>query len=82
MAGDVLTLEGDRQEGTPLIEPVMRGGRRIVDPARLSDIRNYALRQISGLPEGLKSLTRSSPYPVAVSPALKGLKASIEKKLG
>jgi nicotinate phosphoribosyltransferase len=82
MAGDVLTLEGDRQEGTPLIEPVMRGGRRIGDPARLSDIRNYALRQISGLPEGLKSLTRSSPYPVAVSPALKGLKAAIEKKLG
>jgi nicotinate phosphoribosyltransferase len=82
MAGDILTLEGDRQEGTPLIEPVMRGGRRIGDPARLSDIRNYALRQISGLPEGLKSLTRSSPYPVAVSPALKGLKASIEKKLG
>jgi nicotinate phosphoribosyltransferase len=82
MAGDVLTLEGDRQEGTPLIEPVMRGGRRIGDPARLSDIRNYALRQISGLPEGLKSLTRSSPYPAAVSPALKGLKASIEKKLG
>jgi nicotinate phosphoribosyltransferase len=82
MAGDVLTLEGDRQEGTPLIEPVMRGGRRIGDPARLSDIRNYALRQISGLPEGLKSLTRSSPYPVAVSPALKGLKASIENKLG
>ncbi|HPC74042.1 MAG TPA: nicotinate phosphoribosyltransferase [Syntrophales bacterium] len=82
MTGDVLTLEGDPKEGTPLIRPVMRCGRRIEEPGRLADIRAYALRQISALPEGLKVLTRPPPYPVEVAPALKQLKTAVEKKSG
>ncbi len=81
MAGDVLTLEGDRRKGTPLIEPVMRGGRRTGGPLPLREIRERTLHQLSMLPEGLKTLARPSPYPVTISPALKRLRKSMEKKL-
>lgn len=82
MTGDVLTLEGDRQEGTPLIEPVMRGGRRTGGPLPLREIRERTLQQLSLLPEDLKTLARPSPYPVTISPELKRLRESMEKKLG
>jgi len=82
MVRDMLTLEGDRQDGVPLIKPFMRGGQRLERPARLKDIRDHALLEIAALPEYLKGLALTPPYPVDISPALRRLKAEIEKKLG
>jgi len=82
MVRDILTLEGDRQDGTPLIKPFMRGGRRIGRPEGLKDIRGHALRQIAALPGYLKALEHTPPYSVEISPGLEQLRAEVEKKLG
>jgi nicotinate phosphoribosyltransferase len=34
LAGDMVSLADDRVDGAPLLRPVMRGGRRLVDPPR------------------------------------------------
>jgi hypothetical protein len=36
MIGDTLTVEGDPTDGTPLLEPVMRHGKRIKAQLSLS----------------------------------------------
>jgi nicotinate phosphoribosyltransferase len=82
MVRDILTLEGDHQDGVPLLKPFMRGGQRLGGPERLKDIRDHALRQIAALPEYLRGLEHTPPYPVEISPALERLKAKVEKKLG
>ena len=82
MVRDILTLEGDRQDGEPLIRPFMRGGQRLGRPDNLKDIREHALRQVAALPRFLRVLDRTPPYPVEISPALERLKAAVEKKVG
>lgn len=76
---DVLTLEHDPQPGTPLIQPVMRGGKCLAPPEPLSQIRERAAREIASLPEELKGLAQASrPYEVQVSEALRRLAASVD----
>ena len=82
MVRDFLALEGEQREGTPLLNPWMRSGRRVAPPADLKDIRQYALGQLKGLPAHLRDLAHDPPYPVIVSPPLVRLKAALEKKPG
>lgn len=48
----------------PLLEPVMRQGRLIAPLPALSQVRDYACQQLARLPDELKSLAVSRPYPV------------------
>ena len=73
MAGDVLTIDGDRQQGTPLIVPVMKGGRRLYPAPSLGDVRAHAAGELGRLPEHLRRLESGVPYPVAISDALDDL---------
>ncbi|HPL64699.1 MAG TPA: nicotinate phosphoribosyltransferase [Syntrophales bacterium] len=70
MQEDILTLAGDRQEGTPLIEKVMSGGRRISPAKGLDEIARCCREKIRFLPDRLKSLDAASPYPVRISRSL------------
>ena len=56
MAGDVLSIESDHHAGEPLIQPVMRAGRRIGPPPTLAEIRARAARDLARLPEPLRRL--------------------------
>jgi len=71
MAGDILTIEGNRQEGEILIRPIMQQGELIAPCPRLSTSRDYASRQLMRLPAGLTRLDTQSSYPVTVSRALR-----------
>ena len=51
MAGDLLTVEGDRQAGEPLIAPVMRAGQRVGPAPTLAQIRERAAAELARLPE-------------------------------
>lgn len=82
MAEDVISVEGEEEEGVPIIRPVMENGRRTAPPQELADIRTRAEMQIKSLPPGLRTLEHSPPYPVRISPALEGLRAAVEKLLG
>jgi nicotinate phosphoribosyltransferase len=79
MAGDVITLEGDRQEGTALVQPVMQGGKRLAPPRPLADMRAATAAELSRLPEPLRTLQDGASYPVQISRALQVLAASVDQ---
>jgi len=79
MTGDVLTLESDKQDGTPLIECVMRDGKRLRTPEPLAVIRERAARNMAALPVHLHTLKSSPNYPVTVSNALTALAAEVDR---
>ncbi len=74
MAGDVLTLEdAEAPQGTPLLAPVVRAGKRLAPPPSLAETRQYCAEQLSRLPA-------VSPYPVEVSQALADLAAKLDEE--
>jgi nicotinate phosphoribosyltransferase len=79
MVGDLLTVESDRQEGTPLILPVMMAGKRLAPADTLETIRQRVTRGVAQLPASLRTLDPVPPYPVAVSSALKELAAEVDQ---
>ena len=70
MAGDILSVESDRHSGETMIEPVMRGGKRIGATPTLAQIRERAARDLARLPEPLRQLQPGLNYPVKVADAL------------
>jgi nicotinate phosphoribosyltransferase len=79
MAGDLVTLEDDRQPGTALIRPVMRGGRRCAAPS-LGEIRETAGRALARLPGALRGLVPETRYRVEISPALRALAERVDRE--
>lgn len=79
MHGDVLSLDGDTAIGTPLIEPVMRKGKRLVRPP-LADLRATAARNLAALPEPLRRLEPGALYPVQVADPLVALAAEVDRR--
>lgn len=81
MVGDVLSVESDRQPGEPLVELVMRNGRRTVPSPSLADIRARAARELQQLPEPLRQLDPNASYPVVVADALTRLASEVDGRL-
>lgn len=81
MAGDVLSLEDDRQDGEPLLQPVMRDGRRLGLKPTLADIRARAARELASLPEGLQQLEPARVYPVQIGDALAALTEEVDRRI-
>ena len=81
MAGDLISLESDKEDGEPLIRLVMQGGRRIAPSPSLADIRVRAARDLERLPEDLRRLKPGATYPVEVAPSLVRLGAEVDSRL-
>jgi nicotinate phosphoribosyltransferase len=81
MAGDVLSLDSDTQAGTPLIEPVMKDGRRLRPRPSLADIRTLAAQELERLPQPLRDLVPEAHYPVTVADALVQLAADVDERI-
>src|SRR5262249_50092368 len=79
MAGDILSVEGDDQLGTPLLRPVMRGGNRVQPAPALAEIRAHAARELQQLPEPLRRLEARASYPVEVADELIKLAAEVDR---
>jgi nicotinate phosphoribosyltransferase len=79
LAGDAVTVEGDPQEGTALLAPVMRGGKRIAPAPALDAIRVHAAAELARLPGALRGLEEAPPYPVEIAPALRLLAAEVDR---
>lgn len=73
MRGDILGAVGETLPGDPLLQPVMVGGRRTEGLLSLDQARRNAAEQLSALPDNLRRLTPSPPYPLVVSAAVKAL---------
>jgi nicotinate phosphoribosyltransferase len=79
--GDVLSVEDDKQAGEPLIQQVMKGGRRIAPSPALADIRAHAARELERLPEPLRKLQPGATCPVEVADALTRLAREVDRRL-
>ena len=78
IAGDALTVEGDLQQGVPLIEPVMIAGERLKPSPPVAALRNHAREQLASLPERLRSIERGESLTPAVSERLHALAAQAD----
>jgi nicotinate phosphoribosyltransferase len=81
MAADVLSVEDDAQQGEPLIELVMQGGKRLKPAPTLADARARAARELERLPEPLRLLEPAASYPVEVSDTLRRLAADVDARM-
>lgn len=79
MAGDTLCLDSEGYSGEPLLELVMKGGRRTERLPSLQDARRLCARELERLPDALKSLDRAAPYPVTISRGLRELAAAVDE---
>ena len=80
LAGDTLTAEGDIQPGTPLLVPVMRGGRRLAPSPPLAEVRAHAQRQLDTLPRALRRLDLPTAYPTEVAEPLQELARQVDAR--
>ena len=81
MAADVLSVEDDAQEGEPLIELVMQGGKRLRPAPTLAEVRARVSRDLERLPEPLRRLEPAASYPVEVSQTLRRLAAEVDGRM-
>jgi nicotinate phosphoribosyltransferase len=81
MSGDVLSVENDVQQGEPLLQLVMRGGRRVTPAPTLAEIRARAARELARLPEPLRRLKPDACYPVKIADALVRLASDVDSRL-
>jgi len=80
MAGDTLAVEDEAVEGTPLLVPVMRRGRRVGTLPTLAEARDRATNEIAALPEAVRVLEDAATYPVTVSPGLHALATEVDRR--
>jgi nicotinate phosphoribosyltransferase len=78
MREDVLALMDEIRPGSGLLQPVMRGGRRLGAYPSLPDIRARAQAQIAALPPALRLLDPAAPFPVRVSAKLRQLASRVD----
>jgi nicotinate phosphoribosyltransferase len=81
MLGDVITVEGDKPTGEPLIEPVMRSGRRLRPAEPLALARERAAGQLARLPAHLRALGDQPPYSVTFSHSLEALARRADEEI-
>jgi nicotinate phosphoribosyltransferase len=81
MRGDILSVEEDHQPGEPLIQAVMRNGRRFQPQPTLAEMRACAASDFERLPEPLRRLEPGATYPVQVTERLGRLATEVDQRL-
>ena len=76
--GDVITVERDCLEGSPLLVPVMQNGRRLAPSPSLTEIRRHAELALAQLPDTLRQIERPTPYDVQIATALTALAQQVD----
>ncbi|MRR17454.1 MAG: nicotinate phosphoribosyltransferase [Deltaproteobacteria bacterium] len=78
MTGDTVALADSTEEGVPLLEHVMKEGRRLSAPPSLASIASRTKDQLRTLPLNLRGLAETAPYPVAFDPGLRRLREAAQ----
>jgi len=78
---DIIGLENEKINGTPLLVNVMQKGRITYDAPQLEEIRRVTQRNLSQLPEKYKKLAGTALYSVELSPALRKIANQLERQL-
>ncbi len=76
-SGDVIGLVDEPLDGKPLLEPVLRAGRRVCGPPSLDAIRDRAAAELALLPEAVRALRDPATVPPTNSPAVDALRTEL-----
>ena len=83
MLGDRLGTARETAPGLPLLDPVMRGGRRVGPAPSLDAIRARVAEQLRRLPPSLRLLDPTpEPFPLEVSDTLRALAREADAQAG
>jgi len=84
LEGDVLALESEQiADARPMLQPVMRGGRRLAAAEPLAALRDRCRVSLAALPPRLRALEPEPPaYDVRTSPGLDALVRQLHEDLG
>jgi nicotinate phosphoribosyltransferase len=80
MTNDVLAFHDEPGTTLGLLVPVMRRGKRVAESRPLADIRQDTASQLEQLPDRLRSLDPSDPYPVTISKALRDCAQALDRQ--
>ena len=80
MSGDTVTVENAPCAGQPLLQLVMQGGKTVARLPTLIEAREYARRQLNGLPMPLRQLSNTPEYPVIISAELQALAKRVDER--
>ena len=86
LAGDIVSMADEHPPGgnwEPLLQPVIRRGRRLAPPEPLAALRTHAASELARLPAALRDLGPAAaerPYPVAISASLQALAREIDAR--
>ncbi len=67
---DVLGLAGENEKGVPLLNPIMKHGKRAVELPELGAITKKVQQELALLPAALKHIATTTPFSVEVSQGL------------
>ena len=76
---DIIGLEDEKIVGEPLLIKIMENGEVVYDMPTLEEIRTFALKNLSDIPEKYKKLRKAPLYPVELSPRLKEMQKELSK---
>jgi nicotinate phosphoribosyltransferase len=76
---DLVTTLTDHQAGEPLLQPVMKEGKRLAPAHPVESIRQQVARELLRLPDSIRQLDESQPYRVEISRALRELADSVDR---
>jgi len=81
VARDVVARSGECGRGEALLRPILLGGRQIEPLPTLEQARERAAQSIAALPEALRQLEVTEPWPVIQSRELRDLVAQVRSNL-
>lgn len=77
---DILTLENEFVQGTPLLEKVVENGERLFERRSLEETRAYCLQEVAKMPSYSKAIISALPYETVISEGLENLVYTLTKK--
>jgi nicotinate phosphoribosyltransferase len=77
---DLVALEGEPAAGMPLLECVMRGGRRLAPPEPHAKLRERAQRELATRPAAARRLVAPRPIKVEISARIRTLAAELDRR--
>lgn len=78
---DIVTTLDDQLPGEPVLQPVMKNGRRSGTSPGLAELRRHATAQLGQLPESLRSLEPVPAYDTRISTALQRLAQTVDRRI-
>jgi nicotinate phosphoribosyltransferase len=80
--GDTIARAEESLPGTPLLQPVMRGGVRVAPAEPLTAIRERCRTELARMPEDIRRIGKSArSYSVAISPSLDALDRAVRDEI-